>query len=145
MNQVVYGLCMEAARDQMTASYSAVATRIGMDITDDAWWYQIGTLLDEVSRYEHAHGRRLLSVVVVRQDTERPGAGFFAKAGLAVRPTFGAYWERTLSAIPFPLTRKSFRRGVEPRGLLPISRCLCLGGSRSHSIVSCAASSRQSA
>ena len=80
MNQVVYGLCMEAARDQMTASYSAVATRIGMDITDDAWWYQIGTLLDEVSRYEHAHGRRLLSVVVVRQDTERPGAGFFAHA-----------------------------------------------------------------
>ena len=39
----------------------------------------------------------------------RRGAGFFAKGGPAVRPAFGAYWERTLSAIPFRLTRNGSR------------------------------------
>jgi len=81
MDQIVYGMCSQAARDQTTTSYAVVAKRIGMDTAGEGWRYQIGPLLDEVSRYEHAQGRPLLSVVVVREDTGMPGEGFFMLAG----------------------------------------------------------------
>ncbi len=51
-----------------------------MNTLGERWRYQIGPLLDEVSRYEHAQGRPLLSVVVVREGTARPGKGIFELA-----------------------------------------------------------------
>lgn len=36
----------------------------------------IGQILAEVSSYEYAHGRPLLSALVVRKDSGRPGKGF---------------------------------------------------------------------
>ena len=80
MNQIVYGICTRAARDQGRTSYAAVAKEIGMDTTGEGWRYQMGPLLDEVSRYEHGQGRPQLSVVVVREDIGRPGEGFFTLA-----------------------------------------------------------------
>jgi hypothetical protein len=36
--------------------------------------------LDDISSHEHEHGRPLLSVVVIGQETNRPGNGFFTMA-----------------------------------------------------------------
>jgi len=36
--------------------------------------------LDDISSHEHGHGRPLLSVVVIGQETNRPGNGFFTMA-----------------------------------------------------------------
>jgi len=37
-------------------------------------------MLDEINRYEHREGRPLLSAVVVVQEDNKPGEGFFKLA-----------------------------------------------------------------
>ena len=80
MHRIVCDLCKQTAQDQETTNYANVARAIGMSTFGEGWRYQIGPLLDEVSRHEHAQGRPLLSVVVVREDTLRPGEGLFTLA-----------------------------------------------------------------
>lgn len=40
----------------------------------------LARLLEAVSRSEHEHGRPMLSILVVRQQDERPGEGFYGLA-----------------------------------------------------------------
>jgi len=71
-------LCTIAAQNDGTITYGAVNARFG-----HCWpWPSSGLFeaLDRINRAEHAHGRPLLSAVVVTGDTELPGAGFFTMA-----------------------------------------------------------------
>ncbi len=47
-----------------------------------AWWRQLGRIVGEISIYEHEHKRPYLSAIVVRQDTQRPGNGFWGLTGI---------------------------------------------------------------
>jgi hypothetical protein len=81
MNQILYDMCRQAAREERTITYSEVGAKIGLDMGNEGERFKLGQLLDEVSRYEHAQGRPVLSVVVVHADGDgRPGDGFFTLA-----------------------------------------------------------------
>jgi len=58
-------------------------------------------LLREISEGEDAAGRGLLTAVVVRRDTGRPGRGFFALAALRGRDLSDetACWQRELTRV----------------------------------------------
>ena len=81
MNQILYDMCRQAAREERTITYSEVGGKIVLDMGNEGERFKLGQLLDEVSRYEHAQGRPMLSVVVVHADEKRmPGDGFFTLA-----------------------------------------------------------------
>ena len=52
----------------------------GLDMSQPNDRYEIGALLDDINRIEHAEDRPLLSAVVVHKDTLIPGQGFFTLA-----------------------------------------------------------------
>jgi hypothetical protein len=62
----------------------------------------LGEALSAISRYEHDHGRPLISALVVREDTGRPGPGFFDLArqlGRNVGANEPAFFELERSAV----------------------------------------------
>ena len=71
-----------ASAEGKPTTYQPVADLVGLDMDSPADRKRIGEMLGDISRYEHEHGRPLLSAVVVLQDSESkiPGAGFFVLA-----------------------------------------------------------------
>lgn len=60
--------------------YSALGRQHGIEGDDEFNFKKLADEIGAVSEYEHAHGRPLLSVVVVRKDSCQPGLGFFKLA-----------------------------------------------------------------
>ena len=50
---------------------------IDLDMGNPADRNTIADMLDEINHYEHQHRRPMLSAVVIRQDINMPGQGFF--------------------------------------------------------------------
>jgi len=69
-----------AARDEKTITYSDLVARLETTIALKAESRALADLLDEISKEQEARGRGMLSAVVVRKDTQRPGLGFFKLA-----------------------------------------------------------------
>jgi hypothetical protein len=76
MDQVLRDVLVAIARHHETTTYGRIATLRDLAIRDG----ELFRRLDEISTDEHNDGRPLLSVVVVREDTEMPGKGFFRLA-----------------------------------------------------------------
>jgi hypothetical protein len=68
------------AKQEKTIAYSNLAAQIHA-ILPEAHDIRLDTLLGEISEYEDAAGRGMLSVVVVHKEgDQRPGDGFFGLA-----------------------------------------------------------------
>jgi hypothetical protein len=66
-----------AARQRQTVSYKDLAKATGREMKGPNWAVHIGRILGRISSEEAHAGRPLLSVIVVSQDTKRPGGGFY--------------------------------------------------------------------
>ena len=70
-----------AARKQQTVPYSEIAPLANLDMANPDERNQLASLLGEISWYEHAKGRPLLSVLVVHKEGDMiPGEVFFKLA-----------------------------------------------------------------
>jgi len=69
-----------ASRGKKTTTYQPIAEMMGLDMGNPADRDRLSEMLGEISRFEHEHGRPLLSAVVVLQESGEPGAGFFTLA-----------------------------------------------------------------
>jgi len=58
-------------------SYRDLGVKNGIAVEDEFHFNDLAGQIGTVSQYELEHGRPLLSVVVVRNDTQMPGKGFF--------------------------------------------------------------------
>lgn len=79
----VYCKLINTARNKDTINYRKVATIMGLSPETpmgNYWANETGKILGEISKYEHAHDRPMLSAIVVKIDTKQPGPGF---SGLA--------------------------------------------------------------
>ena len=73
---------IETARRRDVIYYRPVADLLGIaDGVRLDHCRELIQALDDISTYEHQNGRPLLSVVVIGQETNRPGKGFFTMAG----------------------------------------------------------------
>ncbi len=77
MHKGIYQKIKSIARNQDIVFYSEIAPLAGMDMSSPKDRLEIGHLLGEISRYEHMHGRPMLSAVVVHKNNNKPGSGFF--------------------------------------------------------------------
>lgn len=70
-------MLLEIARSEKVSSYQPIGKLFGLDMRNPSHRRRIGELLADVSRFEVAHGRPMLSSVVVQADTSMPGQGFY--------------------------------------------------------------------
>jgi hypothetical protein len=78
MRKQIYDVLINTARNKRTIKYKDLAKTVGLD------WHknygqcrQIFSILGAICTAEDQQGHPLLSAVAVRQDTGRPGIGFF--------------------------------------------------------------------
>lgn len=74
--QNVRNALIEIAQQEGLEIYSVFAGRFGLS-TQHGDMSDISRLLGEVSRFEHEHNRPLLSVLIFREEYNRPGGGFY--------------------------------------------------------------------
>jgi hypothetical protein len=87
MHQDIYEELKRVARAKDVTNYTIVGQMIGLDMGNPADRNKIKEILDEINYYEHQHRRPMLSAVVIRQDINMPGEGFFKCAR-----RLGEYW-----------------------------------------------------
>lgn len=77
ISQPVYKKLVELATSRGVTDYTTVARMIGLDMESPADRNAISLILDEINLYEHENNRPMLSSVVIRQDINLPGDGYF--------------------------------------------------------------------
>ena len=88
MDVEVYDRLVEAAKAGETVTYGELGEMLHLDFANPLARKKIGEVLGEISRFDVAAGRPMLSSLVTHKDDFRPGTGFF-KLGLElglVRP-----------------------------------------------------------
>lgn len=73
MRQDIRERLIQVAKAKRLITYK----ELGEEFNIPAWWRQLGRILGDICRYELANKRPYISGIVVRQDTRRPGPGFF--------------------------------------------------------------------
>jgi hypothetical protein len=76
----VYQKLIEAAKKRKFVCYKEIGKIMGIHKPGNYLGWETGRMLGEISKFEHEHGRPLLSAVVIRSDLKRPGDGFFKLA-----------------------------------------------------------------
>lgn len=77
MKQNVYEELKRIAHAKNVTNYTAIGQMIGLDMENPANRNKISEVLDGINHYEHRRKRPMLSAVVIRQDINMPGQGFF--------------------------------------------------------------------
>jgi hypothetical protein len=77
MHQAIYAKLKEVARAKGVTNYTDIGQMANLDMDSPADRNKIAEILDEINYYEHQQGRPMLSAVVIRQDINMPGSGFF--------------------------------------------------------------------
>jgi len=104
----VYCELVNAARHKETINYTPIAEIMGLAKGKPLGMFfatRTGEMLGEICRYENKHCRPMLSAVVVRTDTKKPGPGFFVLArelinrDLSSQDDENAFWEQELEKV----------------------------------------------
>lgn len=76
----IYRAMSGIARQKKTISYSALFGKYGLDMGDISHRNEAGNFLGEIGEEEHNAGRPMLTAVVVGEQSNMPGEGFFGLA-----------------------------------------------------------------
>ena len=74
----------EIPYDQMRITYGQLGTKIGLPPLTDWFPLKMGHICGACSVYEHEHSRPLISALVVNEETNRPGKGFWGLPGIPI-------------------------------------------------------------
>jgi len=77
VNQLIYKKLKEIAASRGVTDYTAVGKMIGLSMELPIDRNTISLILDEINIYECENNRPMLSSVVIRQDINLPGEGYF--------------------------------------------------------------------
>ena len=77
MNHNVYEKLKEVARAGGITNYTEVGKICGLNMESPADRNEIAAILDDINKHERQQDRLMISALVVRQDKNMPGAGFF--------------------------------------------------------------------
>jgi hypothetical protein len=76
VEQVIYDKLQSVAHARHLTNYSEMGKLVGLAPHD----YRLWVMLDEINQYEHLHNRPMISALVISQEENRPGSGFWACA-----------------------------------------------------------------
>jgi hypothetical protein len=100
----IYYRLLRAAMNAKTLTYGGLALELGLPSQGNRLGQVLAPILDDISSYEHSHGRPLLSALVIRSTRPGlPGPGFYKLAtrlGLfAEGGDQRAFWEDQMERI----------------------------------------------
>ncbi len=107
MHAAIYHQLLTLARERRLTTYSDIAPLAGLSMDRESDREAISQILGEILRHEVAHGRPLLTAIVVhRGDDNTPGEGFFAEStqlgrynGSRTQMVRLEFWVREVSAV----------------------------------------------
>lgn len=76
MEQVIYDKLQSVARAHKLTNYSEMGLLVGLGPHDFRLW----AMLDEINQFEYENNRPMISALVISQEENRPGSGFWACA-----------------------------------------------------------------
>jgi hypothetical protein len=76
----VYAKLIKVAHAKSSITYGEIAKIMGLRVRGNSMSREVGQILGEISEFEHREGRPMLSAVVIREDLDKPGNGFFKLA-----------------------------------------------------------------
>lgn len=76
-HRIVYEKLKEVARNRSVISYSEAGNLIGLDMATEIGRIRIAQILDDINNDEDQENSPMLSAVVIRNDINMPGSGFF--------------------------------------------------------------------
>ena len=77
MRRDVYKELKRIAQAKGVTNYAAIGRMVDLDMNNPGDRQKISIILDDVNRYEREYKRPMLTAVVIRQDINMPGEGFF--------------------------------------------------------------------
>lgn len=77
IHQAIHEQLKQVAKQRATTTYGKVAPLAELDMSIAGDRYRIAQILDEINEYEVGQGHPMISVIVVKSETQRPGQGFF--------------------------------------------------------------------
>jgi len=82
MNTIIRDKLIEISKKKRFITYQKLSDqcKLGLTMSDISQRNELAHLLGDISTYEFQNDRPLLSVVVFRDDTNKPGNGFFELA-----------------------------------------------------------------
>jgi len=80
MKDQIRGKIVETAQGRGTINYEEVGKLGNLSMANPDHRNQLANMLDDINREEDKKGGPMLSVVVVKKDSRRPGKGFFELA-----------------------------------------------------------------
>ena len=75
-------IAKEVPYNYMRITYGQLGVRIGLPPLTDWFPLKMGYICGACSVYEHEHDRPLISALVVNEETNRPGKGFWGLLGI---------------------------------------------------------------
>jgi hypothetical protein len=67
---------------EITISYGRLGVKIGLPPLTEWFPLKMAFICGVCSEYEHTHGRPLISALVINEETNRPGKGFWGLSGI---------------------------------------------------------------
>jgi len=80
MKNQICDMIMETGKGETTITYEELGKLANLSMANPDHRNQLADILDEINRDEHKNEGPMLSVVVVKKDSKRPGKGFFVLA-----------------------------------------------------------------
>lgn len=74
---IIYKRLIEVARAKGITNYSEVGALVGLDMATEVGRIRIAQMLDDINRHEASRNAPMISALVIRQDINMPGSGFF--------------------------------------------------------------------
>jgi len=74
--EMIYAILIQLAKKKTTIFYSELGNHIGLK-PGNYLGFKLGSILDQINRDEHKHGKPMLSAVVITKQNGIPAPGFF--------------------------------------------------------------------
>lgn len=99
MEQIIYDKLQAVARAHDLTNYAEMGALVGLGPHDSRLW----AMLDEINRFEDLHNRPMITALVVVQEENRPGSGFWVCASDLGKFVFGddedRFWTNELRRV----------------------------------------------
>ncbi len=98
MYETIYEKLKEVARKKALTNYTEVGALVGLEPHNPIPW----GMLDQINRHEYQEGRHMLSAVVIVQEDNKLGEGFFKlarKLGLFLGDDELTFWVKELNKV----------------------------------------------
>ncbi len=100
--RTIHDFLIQRARGKGLTTYTEAGALIGLNMASEIARFQIAQILDDINVNEVGQGHPMISAIVLYQNENRPGPGFFTCArglGRLIDNDEDGFWAREVTAV----------------------------------------------